>query len=91
MYFWGISQRVDVAQQNHSNKDEEKSEYVAIATRRPTNWWGSAKRDVHHPTATAITCSELQTFQNRLNHYRDIATRTLPKTNTFMRIAVDRK
>ena len=32
-------------------------------TRRPTNWWGSAKRDVTYPTATvvyrlAITCSE---------------------------------
>ena len=23
-------------------------------TRRPTNWWGTAKRDVTHPTATVV-------------------------------------
>ena len=31
------------------------------STRKPTNWWGSAKRDVTHPTATVIynTCHHL--------------------------------
>ena len=33
-------------------------------TRKPTNWWGSAKRDVAHPTATVVynTCYNL--FRN---------------------------
>ena len=30
-------------------------------------------------------------FQNRLNRYREIVTRTWPKMNTFMRFAADRK
>ena len=27
---------------------------LAYITRRPTNWWGSAKRDVTNPTATVV-------------------------------------
>ena len=32
-----------------------------IKTRKPTNWWGSAKRDVTNPTATVVynTCYHL--------------------------------
>ena len=30
-------------------------------------------------------------FENRLNRYREIATRTGPKMNTFMRFDADRK
>ena len=26
----------------------------ALETRKPTSWWGSAKRDVTHPTATVV-------------------------------------
>ena len=42
-----------------------KKRDASILTRKPTNWCGSAKRDVAHPTVTvllyvilAITCSE---------------------------------
>ena len=30
-------------------------------------------------------------YQNRLKHYREIATQTWPKMNTFMRFAADQK
>ena len=28
--------------------------FTSVLTRRPTNWWGSAKRDVTRPTATVV-------------------------------------
>ena len=33
-------------------------------TRRPTNWWGSAKRDVTHPTATVVYNACHHLFRN---------------------------
>ena len=36
-----------------------------IITRKPTNWWGSAKRDVSHPTATVVNNTCYHFFRKR--------------------------
>ena len=53
----------------------------------PHFWSQGAKLSKHsnHPF------QNLKAFRNRLKFYREIATRTLPKMNTFMPFAADRK
>ena len=33
--------------------EQNRTELLILLTRRPTNWWGSAKRDVTYPTASS--------------------------------------